>query len=152
MSTTLTYSFLLPATGYIWNLKNKIFLKTGYWCRTSQPNSGLRLHFTQDLTPQEEEDVHAIVGDGSTAQSPIEFAMQNNRYIIKDVWDWRSQVENDAGFNVAISYRPSGIYGPDVYDEIVVQPCDLTYQMEYLMQGADSGRLRNALEDLISLE
>jgi hypothetical protein len=150
MPTTLKYSFLL-SEGYIWNLKNKIFLKTGYQCRTAQPQSGFALHFIEDLTEQEKIDINTIVGDGSTALNPIKFATQNNRFEIKDVENWVKQVETQAGFNTAISYKSSGTYGFDVYDIIVVQPCDPTYQMEYLMQGPDAGKLRGALEDLITL-
>lgn len=149
MGTKLTYPPL--PDGYRWNLLNKIHMKTSYWPGTSTTTSETKLNFIEDLTAQEITDVDTIVGDGSTCQDPVIFAMINNKYIIKDVWEWRDQVEADAGFQVAITYRSSGLKG-DALDEIVVQPTDPTYQAERIMTNPQKNNLLGALEDLIRLE
>lgn len=146
MGTDLTYPPL--PDGYRWNLLNKINYKIGKWPGTSTNANRTILRFIEDLTPQEIADVDAIIGDGSTCQDPIQFATQNNRKIVKDIWEWRDQIEAEAGFNVAISYRSSGLKG-DALDEIVLQGTDPTYQAEKILTNTDKRNLQNALENLI---
>jgi hypothetical protein len=149
MPTDLTYPYI--GEGYKWNLLYKIYLKTGYWCdHVGQKPVSSILKFDEDLTPQEKTDVNTIVGDGSTCQDPIKFATANNKFIIKDVYWWRNQIETAVGFNVAVSYQKSGSHPEE--DEIVLQPTDPTYQMEKILTQNQKNQLRSALEDLIRLE
>jgi len=150
MGTKLTYD-PLPSGGYTWNLLNKINMKIGKRPGTSTNSRHTYIYFIEDLTPQEIADVDAIIGDGSTAKDPVEFATVNNRYIIKDLWEWRNEIEAELGFNVAITYRSSGTHG-DRIDEIVFQPTDPTYQAEKLLDNTDKRNIVSALEGLIRLE
>ena len=150
MGTKLEFNPL--PEGYRFNLLNKIYMKTGFWPATSTTSSKTYLNFIEDLTAQQITDVENIIGDGSTCQNPIVFALSNNRYIIKDIWEYRADIEAEVGFNVAITYRSSGTYGSDVYDEIVVQPTDPTYQAQLIMTNPQKNTLLGALEDLIRLE
>lgn len=146
MSTKLTYSPL--PNGYRWNLLNKINYKIGKWPGTATTRTETKLIFVEDLTAQEITDVDAIMADPDTAQNSIEFASANNRKVVKDIWDWRDQIETECGFNVAISYRSSGLKG-EVQDEIVLQGTDPTYQAEKILTNTDRRNLQNALEGLI---
>jgi len=146
MGTKLTYPKL--PDGYRWNLLNKINYKIGKWPATATTSLGTGLAFIEDLTAQEIADVDAIMADPNTAQNSIEFASANNRKIVKDIWDWRDQIETECGFNVAISYRSSGLKG-DTLDEIVLQGTDPTYQSEKLLTNTDRRNLQSALENLI---
>jgi hypothetical protein len=149
MPTTLTYSPL--PDGYRWNLLQRINLKTGYWPGTSTTSSYTYIKFIEDLTQQEIDDVNAIVGDGTTCQDPVKFASQNNRIIIKDVWEWRDQLEADAGFNVAITYQVSGLKGTNP-DEIVLQATDSTYQAEKILKANERNAFMSAVEGLNRIE
>jgi hypothetical protein len=146
MATKLTYPRL--PDGYYWNLRNKIFYKIGKRAKTRTTGQATYIEFVEDLTPQEEADVNAIMASPSTACDSIEFASANNRKIVKDIWDWRDQIETACGFNVAITYRSSGLKG-NANDEIVIQGTDPTYQMEKLLTNTDRRNLQNALIDLI---
>jgi hypothetical protein len=150
MPTKLVYPKL--PDGYRWNLQNKINYKIGKWPGTTTNARRTYITFVEDLTPQEEAEVNAIMADPNIACGPIEFATQNNRFIVKDIYDWRNQIVSECGFDVAISYRTTGTFGILVQDEIIVQPSDATHQMQYLMQGPDEGKLRSALENLIRVE
>ena len=150
MGTKLTYD-PLPSGGYTWNLLNKINMKIGKRPGTSTNSRHTYIYFIEDLTAQEIADVDAIIGDGSTAKDSVEFATVNNRYIIKDIWEWRNEIEAELGFNIAITYRSSGTHG-DRIDEIVFQPTDPTYQAEKLLDNTDKRNIVSALEGLIRLE
>jgi hypothetical protein len=145
MPTTLTYDPL--PDGYNWNLREKIRLKIGYFPAHSRTTSHSYLNFDEDLTQQQIDDVDAIVGDGTNAQDPIEFATVNNTFILKDVHDWRDQLETDAGFEIAITYRQSGNKG-DRYDEIVLQATDPTYQAQRILTNPQKNALENAVANL----
>jgi hypothetical protein len=146
MPTTLTYP-VLPA-GYKWNMLEKIELKTGYRPRsTASDGNQTRIHFIQDLTAEEIADVDAIVGDGSNAQDPIIFTMTNNTYIVKDIYNWRDQLETETGLNIAITYRSSGNKGSKL-DEIVVQATDPTYQAVKILTNPEKNALVNAIANL----
>ena len=146
MGTKLSYPPL--PDGYRWNLLNKINYKIGKWPGTATTGNATNLHFIEDLTAQEIDDVNAIMADANTAQNSIEFASANNRKIVKDIWEWRDQIETEAGFNVAITYRSSGLKG-DALDEIVLQGTDPTYQAEKILTNTDRRNLQSALENLI---
>lgn len=146
MGTKLTYP-VLP-DGYRWNLLNKINYKIGKWPATATTGLGTHINFIEDLTAQEIDDVNTIMAEPNTAQNSIEFVSANNRKIVKDIWEWRDQIETECGFNVAISYRSSGLKG-DALDEIVLQGTDPTYQAEKLLTSTDRRNLQDALENLI---
>jgi hypothetical protein len=143
MGTKLTYPKL--PDGYRWNLLNKINYKIGKWPATATTGSGTHLNFIEDLTAQEIDDVDAIMADENTAQDPIILGPVNSRLIVPDVYDHRATLEANFGYNVAITYRPSGAFEPGVNDEIVLQPTDPTYQAHLLMTNP----LRNALENTL---
>lgn len=128
MPTKLSYPPL--PEGYRWNLLNKINMKIGKWPGTSTTGNATYLNFIEDLTPQEITDVDTIVGDGSTCQDPVVGVIADNHYVLKDIWEWRGELETATGINFALTYRSSGTFGPNVYDEIIVQPVDPTYQTE----------------------
>ena len=150
MPTQLVYD-LLP-DGCRWNLLNKIYMKTGYWPRTSDTSKTTYINFTETLSQQGIDEVNAIVGDGSTACDPVVFAAVDNKYIVKDIWEWKEQLETDVGFEIIITFRSSGTYGPNVYDEIVLQPSDPTYQVERVLTNPQKNALVNAVADLGSWE
>ena len=127
-------------------------MKTGYWPATSTTSNTTHINFIEDLTEQEKTDVNNIVGDGSTACDPVAFVSLGNRIIVKDIWNWRSQLESDAGFNIAITYRSSGTYGSNVNDEIVLQATDPTYQGEKLLTGNEPKNFMDAVIGLIREE
>ena len=149
MATKLTYPALPP--GYRWNLLNKIRMKIGKYPGTSTTGLGTHIIFVEDLDQADIDAVDAIMADPYTAQNSIEFAMSGNRLIVKDVWFWRDQVEADAGFNVAITYRDSGFKGV-LDDEIVLQATDPTYQAEKILTQTNKRNFLAAVEGLIREE
>ena len=149
MGTKLSYPPL--PDGYRWNLLNKINYKIGKWPGTATTGNATHLNFIEDLTQDEIDRVNTIMADPNTAQNSIEFAMSGNRLIVKDIWDWRDQIETEAGFNVAITYRSSGLKG-DAFDEIVIQGTDPTYQAEKILTNTDKRNLLAAVEGLIREE
>ena len=150
MSTKLSYSPL--PDGYRWNLLNKINYKIGKWPGTATTGTATKLIFVEDLTPQEIADVDAIMADPNTAQGSIEFEFTDNRLIVKDIWEWRDEIETEAGFNVAITYRSSGLKGAGVLDEIVLQGTDPTYQAVKILTNTDKRNFLSAVEGLIRVE
>ena len=146
MATKLTFP-LLPV-GSRWNLMTKIEYKIGKRPSSSTNARETSLTFADDLTPQEIIDVNAIMADPNTAQDPIVFAVQNNTYILQDVWEWRVKVETEAGYEIAITYGSSGNKGPGVLDEIVLQPTDPTYQAVRILNNPQKNALVNAIENL----
>ena len=152
MGTKLTYP-KLPA-GYRWNIRQKIRLKTGYWCRSYTTADATYFMFQEDLTPQEETDIGTIIGDGSTCQDPVKFVSQNNRIIIKCIPEWLPELEAEAGFNIALTYQLSGSKGdnPGHPDEIVLQAVDPTYQMEKILTSPQKKAFVDAVEWLNRVE
>ena len=131
MGTKLTYP-PLSNDGKRFNVTQKIFYKIGYITHTYTTSQITVFLFEEDLTPEEIADVDAIMSNPNTAQDPIQFAMSGNRLIVRDILDWKDEIEAAVGFNVAITYRKSGLKG-DVFDELVLQGTDPTYQMEKLL-------------------
>lgn len=152
MATKLTYPKL--PSGYRWNVRQRIRLKTGYWCGSYTTANNTYFNFTEDLTEQEKTDVNNIIGDGSTCQDSIEFALVNNRIIIKCIPEWLSELEAQAGFNIALTYRLSGSKGtnPGHPDEIVLQAVDPTYQMEKILTNPEKNDFIAAVEWLNRVE
>jgi hypothetical protein len=152
MGTKLTYPKL--PSGYRWNIRQKIRLKTGYWCGSYTNANGTYFMFQEDLTPQEEADVDALIGDGSTCQDSVKFVSANNRIIIKCIPEWLPELEAEAGFNIALTYDLSGSKGtnPGHPDEIVLQAVDPTYQMEKLLTGNEPKKFMDAVKNLSRVE
>lgn len=149
MATRLIYPRI--PDGYRWNLLMKIFYRIGKKPGTHSDADITELHWhNDDLSGPEIIAVNEIMAEPNPCD-PIDFQTIGNKFIIKDVYEWKDQVEADCGFPVAVTYRVSGLKG-DEPDEIVVQPTDPTYQNEKLMQGPDEGRLRTALKNLIQVE
>jgi hypothetical protein len=146
MATNLIYTDLLPDGFYGWNLRHKIYRKIGYYCHIVQTQRECHLMFDVDLSPDQISDVNAFMADSITACDSVEFATINNRYILKDVWEWLSQLEADCGFNVMLTYRKSGSHPNE--DEIVLQPCDPTYQMEKILTNPEKNALEAAIANL----
>jgi hypothetical protein len=155
MSTKLTYPKLpydsSNPLGYRWNLKAKIYFKIGKWLGLWDNSQQTHVESSEDLSAQEITDVDTIMASPSSACSPIEFALSGNRIIVKDIWEWRDQIEADAGFNVAITYRSSGNKG-DALDEIVLQATDPTYQAEKILSSPEKNNFVGAVEGLIRSE
>jgi len=150
MGTKLIYD-PLPTGGYTWNLLNKINMKIGKWPGTSTNSRHTYINFIEDLTAQEISDVDAVIGDGSTAKDPVVFPTADNKFILKDVWEWKDEIEAACGFNVAITYRSGGTHG-DRIDEIILQPVDPTYQTEKIMTVQENKSLKAALDFLVTAE
>ena len=146
MGTRLTYPPL--PDGYRWNILQKIYLKIGKWPGSATTSSETIFNFIEDLSAQEITDVDDLIGDGSTCQDPIKFGIINNTYILKDVYEYRDQLEADAGYNIAITYRSSGTISGTVYDEIVLQPTDPTYQAVKILTNPQKNALASAVENL----
>jgi hypothetical protein len=145
MPTKLTY-LKLP-DGYRWNLKNKIYIQTGYWSTISENSSQTFIRFAEDLIQAEIDKVDALMASPSTACSPIIYGPANSRLIIPDIWEHRVDLETAFGYNIAISYRQSASPpDPKALDEIVLQPTDPTYLGHLIMTNP----LRNALENALS--
>jgi hypothetical protein len=144
MSTKLTYPPL--PDGYRWNLLNKINMKIGKWPGTTTTGNATHISFIEDLTPQEIADVNAIMADPNTAQNPVEFTEPDNRYVLKDIEVYREQLETAVGFQVAISYKSSGTFGANVYDEIVLQPVTPDYQEELVLTNPQKNTMANTIK------
>ena len=145
MPTKLPYPKL--PDGYRWNLKNKIYIQTGYWATISETSSQTVIRFAEDLIQTERDKVDALMASPSTACSPIIYGPANSRLIIPDVWERRVALETAFGYNIAISYRQSpSPPDPNALDEIVLQPTDSTYLSHLIMTNP----LRNALESALS--
>ena len=143
MGTKLSYPPL--PDGYRWNLLNKINMKIGKWPGTSTTGIATYINFVEDLTAQEITDVDAIMADPNTAQAPVVGVIPHNHYVLKDIWEWRGELEIATGINFALTYRSSGTFGPDVYDEIIVQPVDATYQTERDLTNPEKNTVANTI-------
>jgi hypothetical protein len=145
MATKLTYPRL--PDGKIWNLIARIDYKIGKWLGTWSNRTSTHLISQEDLTPQEETDINTIVGDGSTCQDPIQFALVNNRIIMKCLPDFLPELEVEAGFNIAMTYRLNG-----ENEEMVLQATDPTYQMEKILTVQEKKAFIAAVEWLNRVE
>jgi hypothetical protein len=124
------YSFDKPiSTNYHFNLTSKIRHRistyTGAIARIVAGDT-MVLRFDRELTSPELTILNSILAVPDDAYDPVIFATIDNHYIVRDIWDWRDQIETDCGFNVIITYRSSGSHGSK-FDEIVIQPTNSTY-------------------------
>ena len=149
MSTKLEYTKL--PDGYRWNLLNKIHMKIGKWPGTSTTRTKTYLVFVEDLDQADIDAVDAIMASPASACDAIQFTSSGNRLIVKDIWDWRDQIETETGFNIAITYRSSGLKG-NAMDEIVLQGTDPTYQAQKLLTQSNKRNFLTAVEGLIRVE
>jgi hypothetical protein len=144
MSTKLSYPKL--PDGYRWNLLNKIRMATGYWPGTWTTGTNTYLEFHEDLNQSEIDTVDAIMASPESACDPVEFAITGNTYIVKDIWNYRAQIEAACGFNVAIGYKASETPpDPGALDLIVLQPTDPTYQAVKILTNPEKNALENAI-------
>jgi hypothetical protein len=145
MPTKLTYPKL--PDGYGWNLSNKIRMKIGYKNYiSSNANTNTYIHFPDnDLTQDEIDQVDAIMADPNTAQDPIQSTIEENAYHIKDIWDWRSELETTTGINFAIGYYSSGQFGPNVQDMIILVPMDENYENEIELTNPQKNTVANTI-------
>ena len=153
MATKLTYPKIPIDTGenrakyWRWNLLQRIRYKTGKHCRTS--TTGVTyIYFDEDLSQAEIDIVNQIMSDYETACAPITFAIQNNTYILRDIYEWKDWFEQQIGFNVIITFRSSGQYGGEVLDEIVIQATDPTYQFEKILTNQDKKAITDTLQSM----
>jgi hypothetical protein len=105
MATKLTYPPL--PDGYRWNLLNKIFIKTGYWPGTSTTSNFTYIHFIEDLTAPEIALVDGLMASPNTVQDPGMVEIAGNSATIKDIWEFKSDFETDAGRTCEIFYGES---------------------------------------------
>lgn len=145
------YSFDKPiSTNYHFNLTSKIRHQistyTGNIARIIAGDT-MTLRFDRDLTSPELTILNSILAVPDDAYDPVDFATVNNTFILKDIWDWRDQIETDCGFNVIITYRSSGSKGSR-FDEIVIQATNSTYDAERILTNPQKNALENAIQDL----
>ena len=150
MATKLTYP-PLSNDGNRYNVTQKIFYKIGYITHTYTTSQITVFLFEEDLTPEEIAEVDAIMADPNTAQDSIQFAMIGNRLIVRNILDWKDEIEAACGFNVSITFRRSGLKG-NSFDELVLQGTDPTYQMEKILTNTNKRDFLAAVEGLIRVE
>lgn len=143
MATKLSYPKL--PDGYGWNLSNKIRMKIGKKPGISSTANTTYINFDEDLIQAEIDIVDAIMDDPNTAQEPIESTITDNSYIIKDIWDWRQELETTTGINFAIGYKSSGTFGPNVYDLIILVPMDVNYENEIELTNPQKNTVANTI-------
>jgi len=144
MSTKLTYPKL--PDGYGWNLSNKIRMKLGYKNGISSNAHKTFIHFPDnDLVQNEIDQVDVFMANPDTAQDPIESTIEDNQYVIKDIWDWRGELETTTDINFAISYKSSGTFGPNVFDLIVLVPMDENYENEIELTNPQKNTVANTI-------
>ncbi len=145
------YSYPKPiSTNYHFNLNSKILHRIStYTGKIARIVAGdiMTLRFERELTPPELTILNNILAVPDNAYDPVEFATVGNHYVLKDIWEWRDQVETDCGFNVIITYRSSGSKGPR-FDEIVIQPTNSTYDAELILTNPQKNALESAIENL----
>ena len=142
MATQLMYDPL--SEGYKWNLKAKIHRLIGYWCTITTTALHTYLRFAEDLT-QEEIEVDDLMAD-ATSMDP-DTGTSGNLYVLKDIWEWRGELESQTGLHFAISYRSSGTFGPDVYDEIVLKPVEADYVTEDVLKANERNTVANVIKN-----
>jgi hypothetical protein len=116
--------------GYGWNLRQKIQyalgLKDGQVHINTNPH-GSQLLFEVELTSEQESLVEGIMADPEKAQLPPEELMvPGNTFVVKDLYEYKKELEMNSGYPLQVYYKQSGRHG-DIYDEIFVIPCDSTY-------------------------
>lgn len=145
------YSFDKPiSTNYHFNLTSKIRHRistyTGAIARIVA-GSSMILRFDRDLTSPELIILNSILAVPDNAYDPVNFATVNNTFIVKDIWDWRDQIETDTGYNIIITYRSSGSKGSR-FDEIIIQATNSTYDAERILTNPQKNALENAISNL----
>ena len=146
MSTHLRYAKLNEQKLGFWSIRQKIKFATGYDCKSYQTDSGFNLVFTQDLTEQEIGAVDSIVLDQDAQGPDVSLQIQNNTFIMRDIWVYRNEIAAEAGFDFSIWFRSSGTFGPNVMDEIVIIPTDPTHTMQRLLTNPQKNNLINAIK------
>jgi hypothetical protein len=143
MPTELTYPKL--PDGYGWNLSNKIRMRIGYNTTISSTANNTYIRFAEDLVQAEIDQVDAFMVDPDAAQNPIESTIEENSYVIKDIWEWRQELETTTGINFAIGYKSSGTFGSKVYDLIVLVPMDANYENEIALTNPQKNSVQNTI-------
>jgi hypothetical protein len=141
MATILSYDPL--PEGYGWNLANKIKRDTGYWPSITTTALHTYINFTQDLTPEQIAAVDSLMADAG-AQDPV-IGIPGNTYVIKDIWEWLSFIEQQTGIKFMLTYGSSGTFGPNVQDLIYMVPVEADGVTELEL----APNQRNAVENII---
>lgn len=124
MGTKLVY----PNLSYVklgkWQLANKIEWVTTYrptiWSNSS---NSLYVSFEADLTQQQIDLVNAIMNSADSQGPDNVLMVQNNSYIITDIWEYNQVVASETGIDFRVYYRHSGNLPGNYYpDEIVIVP------------------------------
>jgi len=139
---TLVYDPL--PEGYGWNLSNKIHRDTGEWSTISSTSSHTYIRFDNDLEQWQVDAVDALVAD-INAQNP-EIGVEGNTYVIKDIWEWRAQLESLTGIKFFITYGSSGMFGDNVEDLIYLLPVEEDGATERVLSPNERNSVGNIIK------
>lgn len=151
MSTQLTYPRIQSVKLGLWTICNKIEEKIGERPGTWSNNSDTHFTFQGDLTQEQKDQVDAIVTSPDAQGPDISLMVQNNSYIISDIWEHRAEIAAQTGINFKVFYRFSGtIPGAKYPDEIVLVPCgEPPFQdAQRILTNNQKNQFVSAIEDL----
>lgn len=147
MATELSYEPKTHVKLGLWSIKQKIYYATGYKpIKTWQNNTALNFIFAENLTPAEIQKIDNIVNHPNAQGPDVSLQLQNNCYIMRDIWVYRDEIATEAGFDFSIWFRSSGIFGSNVLDEIVIIPTDPTHTMQRILTNPQKNNLVNAIK------
>ena len=124
MGTKLSYPKLPYFKLGKWQLANKI-----EWATTYRPTIWLgsndleHFDFKEDLTQDDIDKVDAIMNSADPQGPDADIMVENNNYIITDVWEYCPTIGAETGIEFRVFYRHSGNLPGNYYpDEIVCVP------------------------------
>ena len=122
--TTLTYPKLPHVKLGMWQMNNRIEWATGYRATIMvKPNDSMDLIFEEDLTQDQIDSVDAILNSADPQGPDVSLMLQNNSYILCDIWEYRHIIAAQCGYDFRVYYRHSGTIPDNYYpDEIVCVP------------------------------
>jgi hypothetical protein len=122
--TKLTYPKLPKVRLGLWTLKAKIHYYTGLafedihiWCNSDE----LHIDFQIDLTQEQIDWIGALIQRSDVQGPDGTLIVQNNTYVMWDIWECRERIAAQCGFDFRIWWDTSGEI-PGVYDKIIWTP------------------------------
>lgn len=146
MSTILSYAPLEHIKLGLWSLRQKIIFKTGYNpIKIWQNSNSFNMEFVEDLTEQEIGTIDDIVNNPNAQGPDVDLQIINNSYIMRDIYVYRELIAAESGIDFSVWFQPSGTFGPQVMDEIVIIPTDQTHTMQRILTNPQKNALVNAI-------
>jgi len=148
MPTQLSYPKLPHVKLGLWSIKQKINVALGIPTDEifmSGNEQYTFVAFIADLTQEQIDVVNSIVNDPDAQGPDTNLQIINNSYIMRDIWVWRQQIATEAGIDFSVWFRPSGTFGSNVMDEIVVIPTDATHKMQRILTNPQKNNLVAAI-------